>query len=64
MRILGIKSGLQRTGFDIIDAEGERLRYVASGPIATAEAPLRHLPARQKIIVDGIGEVVRRWLRW
>ena len=61
MRILGIDPGLQRTGFGIVDAEGQRLRYVASGTIATAEAPRSDLPARLKIIVDGIGEVARRY---
>ncbi len=61
MRILGIDPGLQRTGFGIVDAEGQRLRYVASGTIATAEAPRGDLPARLKIIVDGIGEVARRY---
>ena len=61
MRILGIDPGLQRTGFGIVDAEGQRLHYVASGTIATAEAPRGDLPARLKIIFDGIGEVVRRY---
>ena len=61
MRILGIDPGLQRTGFGIDNAEGQRLRYVASGTIATAEAPRGDLPARLKIIVDGIGEVARRY---
>ncbi len=34
---------------------------MASGTIATAEAPRGDLPARLKIIFDGIGEVVRRY---
>ncbi len=57
MRILGIDPGLQRTGFGVVDAEGPRLRYVASGTIATAEAPRGDLPARLKIIFDGVREV-------
>jgi crossover junction endodeoxyribonuclease RuvC len=61
MRILGIDPGLQRTGFGVVDADGPRLRYVASGTIATAEAPRGDLPARLKIIALGIGEVVRRY---
>ncbi len=61
MRILGIDPGLQRTGFGVIDADGPRLHYVASGVIATAEAPKGDLPARLKIIVDGIGEVTRQY---
>ncbi len=61
MRILGIDPGLQRTGFGVIDVEGPRLHYVASGVIATAEAPKGDLPARLKIIVEGVGEVVRHY---
>jgi crossover junction endodeoxyribonuclease RuvC len=58
MRILGIDPGLQRTGFGVVDADGPRLRYVASGTIATAEAPRGDLPARLKIIASGVREVV------
>ena len=39
MRILGIDPGLQRTGFAVVDVDGVRLRYVASGTISTLEAP-------------------------
>ena len=35
MRILGIDPGLQTTGFGVLDAEGARLHYVASGTIRT-----------------------------
>jgi crossover junction endodeoxyribonuclease RuvC len=58
MRILGIDPGLQRTGFGVIDADGPRLHYVASGTIATAEVPRGDLPARLKIIALGVREVV------
>jgi crossover junction endodeoxyribonuclease RuvC len=58
MRILGIDPGLQRTGFGVIEAEGQRLRYVASGVISTLEAPRGDLPARLKLIFDGVNEVV------
>jgi crossover junction endodeoxyribonuclease RuvC len=61
MRILGIDPGLQRTGFGVIEAEGQRLGYVASGTISTLEAPRGDLPARLKIIFDGVQEVVQRW---
>ena len=37
MRILGIDPGLQRTGFGIIDVDGPRMAYVASGTISTTE---------------------------
>jgi crossover junction endodeoxyribonuclease RuvC len=58
LRILGIDPGLQCTGFGVIDAEGHRLAYVASGTIRTTEAARGDLPARLKIIFDGVREVV------
>ncbi len=61
MRILGIDPGLQRTGFGVVEAEGTRLRYVASGTISTLEAARGDLPARLKLIVDGVGEVMARY---
>ncbi len=60
-RILGIDPGLQRTGFGVIDVDGPRLAYVASGTISTLEAPRGDLPARLKLIVDGLAEVLQRW---
>jgi len=35
MRILGIDPGLQTTGFGVVDVDGQRLAYVASGTIRT-----------------------------
>ncbi len=61
MRILGIDPGLQRTGFGLIEAEGARLAYVASGTISTLEAPRGDLPLRLKIIFEGVREVVQRY---
>ena len=65
MRILGIDPGLQTTGFGIIEAEGTRLAYVASGTIRTSGAAHRaeqgDLPGRLKIIFDGIGEIAQRY---
>jgi crossover junction endodeoxyribonuclease RuvC len=61
MRLLGIDPGLQRTGFGVIEAEGARLRYVASGTIATSEAPRGDLPQRLRIIFEGVREVVQRY---
>ncbi|MEY8879709.1 MAG: crossover junction endodeoxyribonuclease RuvC [Leptothrix sp. (in: b-proteobacteria)] len=58
MRILGIDPGLQTTGFGVIDADGPRLAYVASGTIRTKEAPVGDLPARIKIIFEGVCEVI------
>ncbi len=61
MRILGIDPGLQRTGFAVLDVDGHRLRYVASGTISTLEAPRGELPLRLKLIFDGVAEVMRRY---
>ena len=61
MLILGIDPGLQRTGFGVIDVQGQRLAYVASGTISTLEVPRGNLPARLKIIFEGVQEVVQRY---
>jgi crossover junction endodeoxyribonuclease RuvC len=58
LRILGIDPGLQTTGFGVIEADGPRLRYVASGRITTTDAARGDLPARLRIIFDGVREVV------
>lgn len=60
-RILGIDPGLQKTGFGVVDAEGAHLAYVASGTISTLEAARGDLPARLKIIFEGVREVVQRY---
>ena len=60
-RILGIDPGLQKTGFGVVDAQGTRLAYVASGTISTLEVPRGDLPARLKIIFEGVREVVERY---
>jgi len=64
MRILGIDPGLQTTGFGVIECEGSKLHYVASGTIRTTRTDgveLGNLPARLKILFDGISEVAQRY---
>ncbi|MDY0743070.1 crossover junction endodeoxyribonuclease RuvC [Paucibacter sp. R3-3] len=65
MRILGIDPGLQTTGFGVIDADGPRMSYVASGTIRTSggegRAEIGDLPGRLKILFDGIREVTARY---
>jgi len=61
MRILGIDPGLRTTGFGIIDTEGAALHYVASGTIKTDSVDIGQLPARLKIIFDGVREVTARY---
>lgn len=60
-RILGIDPGLQTTGFGVIDADGQRLSYVASGTIRTTRLELGDLPGRLKMLFDGITEVAARY---
>jgi len=61
MRILGIDPGLRTTGFGVIDVEGQDLTYVASGTISTMHIAKGPLPARLKVLFDGICEVVTRY---
>jgi crossover junction endodeoxyribonuclease RuvC len=61
MRILGIDPGLRTTGFGVIDVHGADLRYVASGTISTQHLDTKALPARLKVLFDGIAEVVQRY---
>ena len=61
MRILGIDPGLRTTGFGVLDVEGPALRYVASGVIQTAQAEQGNLPARLKVLFDGIRELQARY---
>ncbi|ACT48989.1 crossover junction endodeoxyribonuclease RuvC [Methylotenera mobilis JLW8] len=67
IRILGIDPGLRLTGFGVIEKIGEKITYVSSGTIKTASAkkskvegdPEREeLPARLKVILDGLFEVI------
>ena len=58
MRILGIDPGLQITGFGVIDREGSQLHYVASGTITTTHLDRGDLPARLKVLFDGVRQVV------
>jgi crossover junction endodeoxyribonuclease RuvC len=61
MRVLGIDPGLQRTGFGVVDIDGSHLSYVASGTISTSDVAKGDLPARLKVIFDGVAEVKRRY---
>jgi crossover junction endodeoxyribonuclease RuvC len=55
MRIVGLDPGLRRTGWGIVESEGNRLRYVAHGVIATerSETTARRLTQ----IFRGVEEV-------
>ena len=61
MRIIGIDPGLRTSGFGVIDVAGQQLSYVASGTISTLHLAQGELPARLKVLFDGIHEVVQRY---
>ena len=61
MRILGIDPGLRSTGFGVLVVQGPQLRYVASGVIQTASASQGDLPARLKLLFEGIRELTARY---
>ena len=57
LRILGIDPGLRITGFGIIEKNGSKLAYIASGCIKSGDADL---PERLKIILENLREVIAR----
>ncbi len=60
IRILGIDPGLRRTGWGLIEAEGNRLIHVACGSLETRDrAPLSQ---RLLTIHDGLIAVIERYL--
>jgi crossover junction endodeoxyribonuclease RuvC len=59
IRILGIDPGLRRTGWGLIEADGNRLIHVACGSLATSErAPLSE---RLLTIHDGLIAVIEQF---
>jgi crossover junction endodeoxyribonuclease RuvC len=56
MIILGIDPGLRTTGFGVIEKQGSKLRYIASGTIKTGLEGA--LPPRLKVILNGVSEIV------
>jgi crossover junction endodeoxyribonuclease RuvC len=61
IRILGIDPGLRTTGFGVIDCDGPALHYVASGTIRNDAVLRGSLPARLKVIFDGVRELSDRY---
>ncbi|MEN9378927.1 MAG: hypothetical protein RJB15_605 [Pseudomonadota bacterium] len=57
MRWIGIDPGLRTTGFGVIDVEGQRLTYVASGTIESG-VPAKGLPDRLGTLYQGVKEVL------
>jgi crossover junction endodeoxyribonuclease RuvC len=55
VRILGIDPGLRVTGFGVIDKSGQRLAYVASGRVKSAQGALAE---RLGTLLAGLNEVI------
>jgi crossover junction endodeoxyribonuclease RuvC len=58
MRLLGLDPGLRHTGWGIVDAEGNRLRHVASGRIDSGEGTIAERLVR---LHDGVVAVIGRY---
>jgi crossover junction endodeoxyribonuclease RuvC len=56
IRILGIDPGLRRTGWGVVEVDGNRLSYVACGSLATDDEAA--LAVRLVAIHDGLSRVV------
>lgn len=56
LRILGIDPGLRITGFGLIEKQGQKLCYVASGCVKSREHD--PLPERLKTLIAGLAEVI------
>jgi crossover junction endodeoxyribonuclease RuvC len=59
MKLIGLDPGLAVTGWGIIEAVDNRLRYVADGTVRT-DAQLA-LPLRLRQLFDGLAEVMHRY---
>lgn len=60
VRILGIDPGLRFTGWGIIDAQGNRLSYVASGVIATDSE--HAVPHRLCVLSQGLERLIHEFM--
>ena len=58
-RLLGIDPGLRFTGWGVIDVDGNRLRHIADGVIATDSADT--VPNRLKALHDGLVMLFERY---
>jgi len=60
MRILGIDPALRVSGFGVIEVQGQRLQYIASGTIETGGSEIP-VPQRLATLYAGIREVVETY---
>lgn len=59
MRILGIDPGLRRTGFGVIDIDGQRVRYAGSGVIKPDIAGTE--PERLAELFRGVQDIIAHY---
>lgn len=59
VRVIGIDPGLRRTGWGVVDQEGNAVRFVASGTIRPDDK--LPLALRLATVHDGLAEIVREW---
>ena len=59
IRILGIDPGLRRTGWGLVESDGNRLIFVACGSVETSEK--HDLGARLVAIHDGLSRVIEEF---
>ena len=59
IRLLGIDPGLRFTGWGLLEVDGNRLRHLGDGVIATDSAD--SVPARLKVLHDALGAVMDAW---
>ena len=59
MRVIGLDPGLRRTGWGVIEADGNRLRHVANGVVASD--PARPVAERLVQLHEGISAVLAEY---
>ncbi|HTW28677.1 MAG TPA: crossover junction endodeoxyribonuclease RuvC [Acetobacteraceae bacterium] len=59
IRLLGVDPGLRFTGWGVIEAEGNRLRHLADGVIATDSD--ESVPDRLRALHDGLAALFATW---
>ena len=59
IRIIGLDPGLRSMGWGVIDSDGVRLCYVASGTIASDKA--RELSVRLRQLYEGLSATISAW---
>ena len=59
-RFIGFDPGLRVTGWGVIEAEGNRLRHLANGTVATD--PELETAQRLRQIHDGLARILTEWV--